>query len=208
MLYRSVQYSTYMPNSLFSTHTSKHPQKKERKRERERAPVCPGKRSRQIQEQIQHPGEIRGAQARDGIPAADGLEALGATARVRAVRDVVQDVRVLVERRVDEADGVLAAGEALFVDAVDDGREDGGAGASAALERGVAVDVGCDVVTVGGDVGIAAADAVVEAAGQGDAAVEGVGVVGVGRHVVFEKVLDGVFLVVGNGVDVAETAAG
>ena len=73
-------------------------------------------------------------------------------------------MRVLVECRVDETNRVLAASNALLVDAVHDGGEDGGARAGTAFERCVADYVDCDVVAVGRDVGVAAADAVVETA--------------------------------------------
>ena len=41
-------------------------------------------------------------------------------------------MRVLVKRRVDEANRILAVSNTLFVDTVDDGREDWSAGAGSA----------------------------------------------------------------------------
>jgi hypothetical protein len=45
-----------------------------------------------------------------------GMEALSAATNIGAIGDVVQDIRVSVENQVDEANGTLADGEALFVD--------------------------------------------------------------------------------------------
>lgn len=73
-------------------------------------------------------------------------------------------MRVLVKCRVDEADRVLTARNTLLVDAVHDGGKYWRAGAGSAFERGVAVYVGCDIVAVGGNIRVAAADTVVESA--------------------------------------------
>lgn len=75
---------------------------------------------------------------------------------VPARRDVVEDGGVGVEGGVDEADGGLAAVDALLVDEGDDAAERGGGGRGAVDEAEAAVD-GDDVVgAVGGDVRVAA----------------------------------------------------
>lgn len=45
---------------------------------------------------------------RTALPSGHGLEASGAAIRVRAIGDVVQSPRMLVEDRVDESDGAFA----------------------------------------------------------------------------------------------------
>ena len=68
------------------------------------------------------------------IPPRHGLEAGRAAARVRTVGNVVQDLRVLVQDGVDEADGALARVQALVVDASNNRGEDGRRGGGAAEE--------------------------------------------------------------------------
>lgn len=90
--------------------------------------TTPARRLRQLRqphEQLQHLPEIRRPQPRQRIPSLDRGKPRGAAAGIAAVRDVVEDVGVGVEDGVDEADGGLAGGETRFVDAVDDGGEDG-----------------------------------------------------------------------------------
>ena len=116
-------------------------------------------------------------------------------------------MRVLAECRVDEANRILAVSNTLFVDTVDDRREDWSAGGSA-FERGVAIDVSRDVVAIGGYAGVATADAVVETAIHGDAAAEVGVVVGIRRHVFGEEVINSILLVIRNRVNVAEATSG
>ena len=117
-------------------------------RESRQASRCTGsKRSREI-----------------AYPTLNRTEAHGPTPGIRAARDIVQHARVRVQRRVDEAHRILPHRQTLLVDAVHDGGEDGRAGRGAALEREVALVEYRDVVAVRRDVGVAAADAVVETA--------------------------------------------
>jgi hypothetical protein len=73
----------------------------------------------------------------------------------------VQHLWILVQCRVDESDRRLAGFETLVVDAGEDGGEDGARSRGAADEGGSAFVEDDDVVADGGDVGVAAAGAVV-----------------------------------------------
>lgn len=85
-------------------------------------------RLRQRHELGQHGRVVGSAQAGDWVPAGRGVETRSSAPRVVANGDVVQDLGVLVESRVDEADSLLAGGNSLLVDAVDDCGEDGRSG--------------------------------------------------------------------------------
>lgn len=98
---------------------------------------------------------------------------------------------MVVEDRVDEAQGPFPDLDALLHNAVDDGRKDGRRGGGAARKPESPRDVGGDIVAVRGDVGDAAAVAVVHAG----LVVVAVGVVRVWRVVVLEVRSDGLGLV-------------
>ena len=71
---------------------------------------------------------LRSAETSDRVPALDGGEALSVASRVASLctkSDISEGSRVLVHGRVSEANDRLASVETLFVDAVQDGGEDG-----------------------------------------------------------------------------------
>ena len=153
--------------------------------------------SRQTQKQRQHPRETRRAQPRDGIPARRGLEPRRPTPPIATARDIVEDIRMRVQGRIDEPDGTFPKIESRLIDERDDGAKDGRRGRGAVDERELAVD-GDDIVrAVGRNVGNAfRLLGVVEAVG----AVRG--------RMVAEEGLHGRGLVVREGEDVGEAAAG
>ena len=57
---------------------------------------------------------------RHRIPARCGREALGPTTWIRAMSDVVEHLRMLVDRRIEETDRALALRQSLLVDERDD----------------------------------------------------------------------------------------
>jgi hypothetical protein len=73
------------------------------------------------QKQFQHPRIIWRAQPCNGIPAFNGREAHCIAPRIRSVRDIIQHVRMRIQRWVEEADRPFANCQSLLVDAVDDG---------------------------------------------------------------------------------------
>jgi hypothetical protein len=104
---------------------------------------------RQPQPQLQHLRIIRRAQARNRIPARSGRKARSATTLIAALGDVVQDVRVRIKDRVDEADAALAGVVAGLVDQGEDGAG-GRRGSGGAVHEGeVAVDSDDIVCAVG-----------------------------------------------------------
>lgn len=160
---------------------------------------------------------VWGAETGNRIPASDSREAIvatctrlvvavGAAQALVTLGDVVEDLRVLIDGRVDEAEGLLAGGDALLVDAREDGSDEGRRLGCATRGLVAALDDESSVVTNGGEIGVAAAGAVVDAAGLGNLAVAG-GVGLVPGVVLAEVVRDGRLLVVGRFVDVAEAAA-
>lgn len=115
----------------------------------------------------------------------------------------MQNLWVLVQSRVYEADRLLAGLETLLVDSRNQRREHGrGSGRSANESWGAFVEDD-DVVADGGDVGVATSGGVVESLARVGAAV------GLVWRLVLGKVrLDGLLLVRRLGVDVGETTAG
>ena len=162
------------------------------------------------------------SQTSDGVPTLNGAEAIVSTSTrstvassttqsLVALSNVVVEVLLgsigLVEGRVDETNGSLAQVQTLLIDTGEDGTNDGGRHGSTAREVDLLARDNETVVTKGSNVGITTSAAVVLAAGGGDLAVAGV--VGEVVGVVAEEVLaNGVLLVVGGQVDVAEAAAG
>jgi hypothetical protein len=108
---------------------------------------------RQPQPQLQHLRIIRRPQPRNRIPARRRRKARRATTLIAAFRDIVQNARVRIENRVDEADATLAGVVAGLVDQGEDGAGRGRGGRSAVDEGEVAVDgdhVVC-AIGLGGD---------------------------------------------------------
>ena len=117
--------------------------------------------SRQSQEQVQHLRIIRRAQSSHWIPTLHSREPLGPTTRISAIDDIIQHLRMLIERRVHKAQSTFTDLDPLFHDPVDQGCENGsGAGSSSFEDEAAGVEDG-EVVAVGGDVGDASAVAVV-----------------------------------------------
>lgn len=115
----------------------------------------------------------------------------------------MQNLRVLVQSRVDKANRLLASLETLLVDSRNQGREHGrGSGSATDESRGAFVEDD-DVVAHGGDVGVAASGGVVESLAGVGAAVRLVGGLVLGQ-----VGLHGLLLVGWLGVDVGETTAG
>ena len=122
----------------------------------------------------------------------------------------MQHLWISIESRVDEANRRLANRNTLLIDSVENRSEDGGRGARAADQGGLAVKNDDHVIAHGGEVGVAAPAFVVDAAGSdGRGRVVGargrvgfVWGVGVGEVGVQCRVLVG-----GTRVDVAESAA-
>lgn len=108
--------------------------------------------SRQTQEQVQHLGVVGRAQASVGIPSLDSWEAIGATAGVGAVGDVVEHFRMPVQHGIDEAQRTFTHGNAFFDDAVDDGGKDGSAGRGAVFKDELAVVEEGKIVSVGSNI--------------------------------------------------------
>lgn len=139
-----------------------------------------------LEEGSEQLGVVGSSQTSDGVPALDSREANVAalaggavavgTAQVLVARgDVVERVGVLVQDGIEEAEGTLLAGDdALVDDAVDETGKDGGRLGRAAAGALAAVDDDDTVEAVGGDVGVATAGAVVDAAVVGDDTVGGV----------------------------------
>lgn len=107
--------------------------------------------SRQAHIQLQHLRVIRCPQSSDRIPTFDGAEATRQASRVCSIGDVVQNLWILVQRRIHEAHGLLASPESLLVDSVHDGGEDRSRCTSAAAEHKLAGVVDSRVVSIGGD---------------------------------------------------------
>ena len=106
--------------------------------------------------------EFLSALTGDRVPALDCRKALGATTRVCAVDDVVENLRVLVEGRVDETKRPLACCKTFFDDTVDDGSKDGCRARSAAFKNETAGVEDTEIVAIGSDIGDAASVAVVD----------------------------------------------
>lgn len=165
---------------------------------------------------------VGSSQSSNGVPTLNGAEALVSTSTRSTVAssttqslvtlsDVVVEVLLgsigLVEGRVGETNGSLAQVQTLLIDTSEDGTNDRSGHGSTAREVDLLARDDETVVTKGSNVGITTSSAVILAAGGGDLAVAGV--VGEVVGVVAEEVLaNGVLLVVGGQVDVAEAAAG
>lgn len=165
----------------------------------------------------------RCSQTSNGVPALDTREAIvaagtGVSGAVGAAEALVTDKNVvevraalvvrLVQSRVDEAHRALAQVQTLLVDAVDNSGNNGGGHGSAAAEAELAAVGDEAVVAEGGNVGVRAAVAVVDATGVGGNHAVG-SIVGEVVGVVAEEVVaNSVRLPAGSVKDVAETAAG
>ena len=77
----------------------------------------------QPHKQAQHRRIIRRAQSRHGIPAARRKEPRGPTPTVIPDRDIVQDLGIGVQRRIDEPNAVPPHRQSFLVDPVQDRRE-------------------------------------------------------------------------------------
>jgi hypothetical protein len=104
---------------------------------------------RQPQPQLQHLRIIRRAQPRDRIPARRRRETRGATTLVAALRDIVQNARVRVKHRIDEANAAFAGVVAGLVDQGENRAGRGRGGGGAVDEGEVAVDGDHVVCAVG-----------------------------------------------------------
>jgi hypothetical protein len=72
----------------------------------------------------EHGRKVRRAKARDGIPAHNARKADCTASRVRAVRDIVQRARVLIQPRVEEPERRVPSCEEPVVHERDHTRED------------------------------------------------------------------------------------
>ena len=137
----------------------------------------------------------RSTESSDSIPALLGRETSGVAAVAGTDGHVGESlVRLLVNPRVEETEGLLALGEQGIVDESNDGGEVRAGSGSAADGPD---DAGPDdnvVVALGGDVGVRAAGLVVEAV--------------VLALQALDVLVDGLLLVLGGGEVVAETCAG
>lgn len=77
------------------------------------------------QSRTRHLQSIRGTVTGDRVPSSHGRKTLRSASRVGAVRNVVEHPRVRVDPRVEEAEGLLADGDARAVDERDDGSDRG-----------------------------------------------------------------------------------
>lgn len=165
----------------------------------------------QVLEVVKEGRVVGRAETSDGVPAAHGAESLSSaetTAGALVARsDISPNLGVLVDGWVDEAENLLAGSETLIVDAVEDGSHQRCRHGGTASLGDLAVEGNDTVVTEGGDIGVATTSAVVNTASLGYVSVSGV--VALERRAVRGKEgVDGVLLVVGSGVDVAETTTG
>ena len=71
----------------------------------------------------------------DGIPTTHSRKTVGIAARVVTSSDIVEGLRVGVEPRVQESEGILALSDQPVVDEGDETGEDGGGAASSGDQR-------------------------------------------------------------------------
>lgn len=121
------------------------------------------------------------------------------------MRDIMQHTRVPVQRRVRKADRALPRLEQLLVDPVQDRREHGRARARAPAQPFEALVHHDDVIAHGAHIRDAAADAVVDPL---SILIIEIRIRRIGRVVIFEVARHGGGLVVRDGIDVREPAAG
>lgn len=136
---------------------------------------------------------------------AGGAVTVGTTKVLVTRGDVVEDLGVLVEDGVKETERTLLPSLDTLID--DTGDKSGDNGRRLRSTTGgslAAVDNNDTVESVGRDIGVTTAGAVVDSASVGDGAIGG-GVRGVTGVVVREVSGEGALLVVGSSVDVAET---
>ena len=111
-----------------------------------------------------------------------------------------------IKHRIHESDRLLPSRQTLLIDPINNGSENGSAGARSATEPELAFVVDGDVVSVRSDVRIAPSGAIVDADAVG--VIVGFPVGRVRWLVVGEEGFDGFGLVLGLAVDVGEAAAG
>lgn len=78
---------------------------------------------------FEHVGVVGSSQSRDRIPSLGSIKALSFAHRIRnhpSLNNIVEHVWILVKSRVRESDGRLARRNALFVDPIEHGGNNGG----------------------------------------------------------------------------------
>ncbi len=91
--------------------------------------------------------------ASNRIPSRAGRETVSAAARIVADSDIVEHIWVLVDDGVEEANGSLAALQALLVEQIDNGSEDGGRGRGTADTVCLVIPDGSQLETESRDIG-------------------------------------------------------
>jgi len=161
--------------------------------------------------------------ASHGIPSLDSRESSGPTTRVCSIRYVVQYPRIWIQGRVDESNWILSSFKPKFVDAIDNGRKDRSAGwgtsgtcKNSFIVDGYVVAISCYIRISIKICQYSYKDVVAKQAPPSTkpvinasvlAKARAASVVRIWRIVLFEVIIDSLFLVLGAGVDIAKPSA-
>lgn len=125
------------------------------------------------QKQTQHRRIIWRAQSSDGIPSFSHSESVSSTARIAAIGDVMEYLRVGVQCRVDKSNSRLSGSNPLLIDAVQYRRKSRRCSRCATNKRGCALVEYENIVTNSRNVWVAPPIDVVEASIRTEAIVVG-----------------------------------
>lgn len=99
-----------------------------------------------------HMSTLQGHRTGDGIPSFSRLESRASTIVIRPILDIIEDLRMRVEYRIQEAHWTFSGCCALFINQCDDRSEDGSRETGAIRHIELLAEIVKEVCTIGRDV--------------------------------------------------------